>query len=307
MDKILLIDAMNALWRANVRFGPRMQHTSCTLDCRINRHPEYVHCYCGAKWNEKEQFCYGDKYLVVFNFFRNLRPIIELLSPDKCFFVLEGHAKHRYALYPDYKANRLHKIASTAEKQEDLAKFFQQKDLVVDLLQYFPISLVKSDDYEADDVMATLAKNLLEEDVTILSNDSDFIQLIQQHKQIKVYNPIAKEYLQPPSYFYLGWKCLCGDKADNIPGFMGDKTAQKTISDPDKFAQWMAVEENRANFNINKQLIEFQDVPLEQIQIVDGITNWNIVKHRFDEMAFYSITNEKSWQKFTSTFDCIKI
>ena len=126
------------------------------------------------------------------------------------------------------------------------------------------------------------------------------------HSNVRVYNPIKKDFLKAPDYHYVAHKCLVGDKSDNIPGLLGEKTALKTILDPQKFKEFMEIEENRANFSINKQLIEFQSVPYDDIVLVNGITNWTDLKSEFEKMEFNSIINDKSWTKYTSTFASIK-
>lgn len=307
MDKILLIDGHNAMWRANVRFGPPVKHNICnfcTKDYQKNKHPLDSHCECGAPWHLEDSFCYGDRYLIVYNFFRNLRPIVEKFSPDKCFFVLEGHPKFRYDLFADYKANRIIKIAS---KQETQDFFFKSKDIILPLLSYLPITLARAADYECDDVIATLCENMKDEDITVLSNDSDYIQLLQRnYSKIQIYNPITKSNLEAPPYPYVAWKCLNGDKSDNIPSLLKPKKALAAITDPELFKKFMEVEENRANFNINRQLIEFRSVPEDEINIFEGSRNFLFLKEEFAIMKFESIINEKSWEKYKSTFDCLK-
>jgi 5'-3' exonuclease len=45
-------------------------------------------------------------------------------------------------------------------------------------------------------VVATLAEDLKDEDVVVLSNDSDFIQLLQKgYEHFKIYNPFKKQYM----------------------------------------------------------------------------------------------------------------
>src|ERR1700722_2315472 len=106
------------MWRACVNFGPPIKHT------KQEANSKEIHCVCKSLWDTSDDQCYGDKYSYVYNFFRNLRPLIEDFSPDKCFFVLEGHPQFRYDLYGDYKANRLVKLAS---RQEANDKFIQAK------------------------------------------------------------------------------------------------------------------------------------------------------------------------------------
>lgn len=246
------------------------------------------------------------KYIVIFNFFRNLRPIIEMFSPDKCFFVLEGHPQFRYDLFSDYKANR---IIKTAEKQEAMDKFYLSKDEIVRLMQYLPVTIARAANYECDDVISTLCEDLKEEHVTVLSNDSDYIQLLQRgYANCQIYNPIKKEFMTAPAYPYVAWKSLVGDTSDNIPGFpgIGPKKAEGMLADPKKFAKFMEVEENRANFSIYRKLIEFSNIPIEEIELREGIKNFSRLKEEFINMKFDSITNEKSWLKFKNTFNCIK-
>jgi 5'-3' exonuclease len=272
-DAIMLIDGMNMLWRANMSWGK----------------------------DKKDE---SSNYVMIYNFFRNLRPLVEKFSPHKIFFVLEGHPKHRYEIYSEYKANR---IVKTASKQEEKNNFFETAKLAIDLLQYLPITTCRAENYEADDVIATLSENLKDEKIVIISNDSDYIQLLQRgYKDINLYNPVKKTFLDSPEYFYLAWKCLRGDSADHIPGLMSDAKAEKLVKNPNLLQQWMSVEENRANFTINKKLIEFAQVPEEDITINDGKANFISLREEFIKMDFQSLLKPDSWQKFCYTFNCIK-
>lgn len=301
MDNVLLIDGHNAMWRASVSFGPPVKHEPVGP---LGIYDNKTVCVCKSPWNLEEDFCYGEKYLFIYNFFRNLRPIIEDISPDKCFFVLEGHPQFRYDLFADYKANRLIKQAA---KKETMDKFLEAKDQIVRILQHFPITIARASSYEADDVISSLCEDMKDEDLTVLSNDSDYIQLLQKgYKNLLIYNPIKKEAMEAPPYPYVAWKCLNGDKSDNIPGLLKPKKAIDTVNNPELFRKFMSVEENRANFSINRQLIEFRSVPPEEIVLKDGIRNFAAVKQEFARMAFESIINDKSWKRYVDTFDCIK-
>lgn len=310
MDKILLIDGLNFIFRAQVNFGFQKQNHELCLELTCNHKLKLSstkHCTCGQEWMQDDGRCFSqanENYLLIFNFFRNLRPLIEQFSPDKCFFVLEGHPKFRYELYSEYKANR---IIKTASKKEEMAKFHAAKNEIIRLMQYLPITIAKAADYECDDVISTLCENLKEEDVTIISNDSDYIQVLQRgYKSCKLYNSIKKEYVHAPAYPYVAWKSLNGDKSDNIPALLKPKKALDTVNDPSMFARFLSIEENRANFNINKQLIEFKQVPEDEIEIINGQTNFQQLKEEFIQMKFDSIINDKSWNKYVNTFTCLK-
>ncbi len=284
MDKVLFIDAHNAMWRACVKFGAVQ--------------PEVP-----------------DEVIFTFNFFRNLRPLIEDFEPAKCFFVLEGHPQFRYDLYPEYKANRLIKLAAanpdddeaTAKKKKSQATFFKTRDIILPLIKHLPITVVRAGNYEADDVVATLCENMRDEELTIISTDSDYIQLLQRgYPSCRIYNPIKKDFMVAPNYPYVAWKCLAGDTSDNIKKLLTPKKVEATMASPEAFQKFMDIEENRANFSINRQLIEFRSVPMEELEITEGVKNFTALKESFAQMKFESIINEKSWQKYCSTFDCIK-
>jgi 5'-3' exonuclease len=281
MDRVLLIDLFNQLWRASIGFS--VVKTKVPIGYR----------------DETDQ-----KYVLIYNFYRNLRPLIELLKPDKVFMVSEGHPKHRYELYADYKANR---IIKTAEKKSLLDKFQDSKDEVIRLFNYLPVTFCRAADYEADDTIASLCENLKVENLTVLSSDSDYIQLLQRgYKNIQIYNPIKKEYMKSPEYVYTVWKSLAGDKSDNIPSLLGPKKALATVTNPDLFKKFLSIEENRANFSINRKLIEFADVPDNEIEMVEGVRNFAKLRSEFARMDFQSIINPTSWEKYCKTFDCIK-
>jgi 5'-3' exonuclease len=301
MDKVLFIDGHNFIWRANITFGGPVKHEPVVPSNISNG---ITICACKAPWNLEQNFCYGEKYNIIFNFFRNLRPIIEQFVPDKCFFVLEGHPKFRYDLYGDYKANRIIKHAA---KQEDQTRFFRNRDIIVSLLPHTPITLAKAANYEADDVVASLCDNMKTEDLAIVSTDTDYIQLLQLgYANLQIYNPIKKIDMEAPPYPYVGWKCLNGDKSDNIPKLLTPKKALDTINNPELLKQFLSVEENRANFNINRQLIEFGKVPEEEIELQEGQRNFQFLYDAFAQMKFETIIRKDAWTRYIKTFDCIK-
>ena len=310
MDKIVLVDFLNFLWRANVGFGFQKQNHELCINYSCShklKQDNKQHCTCGQEWIQDDGRCFSqanENYVLIFNFFRNLRPIIEQFSPDKCFFVLEGHPQFRYELFADYKANR---IIKTSSKKEEMAKFHASKDEVIRLLQHLPVTIVKAAHYECDDVIATLCDNLKDEDLTIISNDSDYLQLLQRgYKSCKIFNSIKKEFMQAPDYPYVIWKSLNGDKSDNIPPILKPKKALDTAKSPILFSKFLELEENRANFSVNRQLIEFRPVPEDEIEVREGVQDFNKLRVEFQNMKFDSITNDKSWNKYCETFSCLK-
>ena len=248
----------------------------------------------------------GD-HAITFMFFRSLRPLIEKMNPDKVYFVLEGSPKKRIEMDPDYKANR--KISAADPKYQEMTDFFRQKDECVELLyKAFPFSIVRHPDFEADDIIAHYARLYREDDVTIVSGDSDFIQLLtDEDPQIKLYHPIKKEYIQPPDYNYLEWKAIRGDATDNVPGIPrhGDKTAEKIVRDPLLFGEKMKDPEWKDHFLRNMGLIRIDPLTEEEvseIQLAENTLQPELIQEQFQHWEFSFASKEKSWSKFVETF-----
>src|SRR5437016_1132173 len=253
-DRILLIDFMNYLHR-----------------CRVGK--------------------LEGEYVLIYNFFRNLRATVEQFQPTKVIFVLDGHAKHRYEISAEYKANRIIKTGAAQTTNEQV---FKSADSIKQLLQLLPVTLAYHPDFEADDLIYTLVDNLKEEDVIIVSGDSDFIQLLQKdYSKLKLYNPFKKEYIEPPPFVYMIFKILWGDKSDNIKGLMSENKAIKVASDPKLLQEFLSQEERRASFNINRSLIEMKLVPSKEIEWVEGSVDFDALQFEFAHMEFETIINDR--------------
>lgn len=298
MDRVMLIDSCNFGYKANVVFKPKPQ----VEGYEDNKEAP-------VKPNAPE----AD--VVVYNYFRNLRALIEPFLPlHKVIDVREGHPAFRYELLPEYKANRIVKTGSTATasdiaKGASKARFNAAYPEIKRLMKLLPISTAMHKNYEADDTIFSLVEDLKDEDVIVVSGDSDLIQLLQLgYKNLRLYHPIKKVMVQAPDYHYLTWKCLAGDKkSDNVPGCMGDKTARKLIASPEKLKEWLEkTEENRSNFARNKALIELAKVPLDEIEFESNTADYDRLKIEFEQLEFKTITTNPYWAKFVKTFQAIK-
>jgi len=239
----------------------------------------------------------------VFNFFRSLRLLVETMSPDQIYLILEGYPKKRFEQHAEYKGTRTY--------HDNSDKFKEQRKLIVELLsKYFPIQLVKHEDFECDDIISYLTKKNSKDndEVTIVSSDTDFIQLI--NNQVKLYNPVKKEYLTQTDYDYVTFKALKGDLADNIQGFegIGPKKAETLTKNPDKLNDFLNEGNNREKFQKNFELINFHtldenDVNTIQFWTKPSLNNFDELRRIFTDLHFYSLTNNTAWTKFTKTFE----
>jgi hypothetical protein len=121
--------------------------------------------------------------------------------------------------FPFYKAHR----KKAREKSDlDWHLIFNILDTIKqELKDYFPYKVIDVDGAEADDIIATLAKNYsAKEDVLILSSDGDFLQL-QQYKGVKQYNPTQKKFVvSNKPLVELKEKIIRGDRGDGIPNIL---------------------------------------------------------------------------------------
>ena len=172
----------------------------------------------------------------VFGFTNTLLELIRKEQPTHIAVVFDtAEPTHRHTEYTEYKANR-------EEMPEDLQAALPY---IFKLLEAFNITVIKSDGWEADDIIGALAKQA-EKDGFItfmMTPDKDYGQLVSEN--IFMYKPgykggpaeklgvaeiCAKYGIQRPEQVIdiLG---LMGDSVDNIPGIpgVGEKTAMSLI------------------------------------------------------------------------------
>ena len=180
-------------------------------------------------------------------FLRSLAYAIREVNPTRVIVVYDGQggSQRRRKILPDYKANRKPGKRITrwdafkdAREEKDAMKI--QFSRLIEYLDFLPINVISIDKIEADDTIAYIAHTLLDEDVTILSADQDFLQLVNE--RITVWSPTKKKFYTPrmvmddygvPAHNFLMYKVLMGDKSDNIEGVkgLGPKKLPKIVPD----------------------------------------------------------------------------
>jgi DNA polymerase-1 len=173
----------------------------------------------------------GQPTNAVFGFVTMLNKLLDRKKPDYAAVIFDppgGSFRNRESA--DYKANR-------SRMPDDLAS---QIPLIDQVVEAFRMPVLRVTDFEADDVIATLAKQVEArgEQVLIVSSDKDFSQLLNQNVSMLdgmrdvTYTPelVKKKFGVLPERF-VDFQALCGDKIDNIPGVpgIGKKTASKLL------------------------------------------------------------------------------
>lgn len=153
--------------------------------------------------------------------------VIKRLKPDYVCVAWDKpktNIRRRLELYPEYKAGR----------KPAPPDFYAQIPMLHELLDAFGWPLYEFDDYEADDIMGTLAAKAAKEDIEtmLITSDLDMLQLIDPHVHVYALKKglsnierfsqesfMAKYGIRPDQFLDL--KAIMGDSSDNIPGVPG--------------------------------------------------------------------------------------
>ena len=188
-----------------------------------------------------------------------------------------GRSSFRNDLYGDYKAHR-------PEAPPDLVPQF---GLIRDATRAFNLPSIELEGFEADDIIATYARQAAAAgaEVTIVSSDKDLMQLIGDG--IGMFDPIKNRRIGPPEVMekfgvtpdkMIEVQALIGDPTDNVPGVrgIGVKTAAELINAYGDLENLLAhaheikqpkrreaLIENEAKARLSKELVKLDDsVPL---------------------------------------------
>lgn len=165
--------------------------------------------------------------------------LIKKLKPDYVCVAWDKpktNIRKRLKVHPEYKAGR----------KPAPPDFYKQIPLLNEMLKAFSWPLYEYDDYEADDIMHTLAikgeKAGL--DVMLITSDLDALQSVSEHVHVyalkKGFSNIERFDIEAFEDKYsisvdqfLDLKSLKGDSSDNIPGVpgVGEKTASQLLKD----------------------------------------------------------------------------
>jgi len=169
---------------------------------------------------------------MLFKLLEDSRSDDSIYKPTHFVVIFDSARKNfRNDIYSEYKANR-------AETPDDLIPQFEY---IRKSVKAFNLPSIELLNYEADDLIATYAKQITDAGakVTVISSDKDFMQLVSD--KIRLYDPMKskvigeKEVLEKfgvkPNQV-IDVQSLAGDSSDNIPGVpgIGVKTAAELIN-----------------------------------------------------------------------------
>ncbi|MEZ5211185.1 DNA polymerase I [Gordonia sp. PP30] len=212
----------------------------------------------------------------------------------------------RSEMFPDYKAQR----SSSPDE------FRGQVDLTKDVLDAMGIPVMAIENYEADDIIATLATRADQEGyrVLVVTGDRDSLQLVNDNitvlypkrgvSELTRFTPeeVEKKYGLTPSQ-YPDFAALRGDPSDNLPGIpgVGEKTAAKWIREYGSFEELVnradevrgkvgdSLRENLAAVIMNRRLTELvrdMDLPAGPDDLALHAWDRDRIHRLFDDLEF---------------------
>lgn len=288
MKKIILVDGNNLLFRSF-----------------------YATAYQGVIMKNSKGFPTNALY----GFINMMNKIIKEENPTYIMVAFDKGKTFRHDKYDDYKAGR-------QAMPDELREQFPKAKEVLDAMgiKHFEI-----ENYEADDIIGTLAKRVDEEDefiATIVSSDKDLLQLISDEVEVKLLKQSGhilmtrEEFMntyQVEPIRMIDLKALMGDSSDHIPGVkgIGEKTAISLLvkygsldglyenieSVTGKTKEKLLADKDNAYMSYDLATI-FRDVPLE-FELEDckygGINQEKFVK-MLEEFEFHSMLRKMDFR-----------
>lgn len=173
----------------------------------------------------------------IIGFCNTLNEVLQKEHPTHIGVAFDPHGPtFRSEAFPEYKAQR-------EETPEDIRKAVP---IIKDILTAYNIPILQVDNYEADDVIGTLARqaDAIGVETFMLTPDKDYGQLVTEH--VSIYRPrhgggyeimgpkeVTEKYGITSTDQVIDLLALMGDSADNFPGCpgVGEKTAVKLINE----------------------------------------------------------------------------
>jgi len=214
-------------------------------------------------------------------------------ATDYIVFALDSKGDtFRNKIYPEYKANR-------DEAPEDLKK---QLPIAIEWIREMGFANLAKDGYEADDIIATLAKYGKEQGlkVKIISHDKDLYQMIEDGKVV-MYDSIKRKEITTKECFekfgvypkdFINFQAILGDSSDNVPGVkgIGKVGASKLINKYHTLENIYADIENAGTPNIQKKLLEGKENAFLSRELVtmrtDVFKDFDLESFKFEDKNY---------------------
>jgi len=163
-----------------------------------------------------------------YDYIRTIESLAKSYKAGTIIVCADGGSSYRKEIYPEYKANRKERFADQTEQEAKEFEMFMAEfqDTLTLIKEKYPVFHFRG--VEADDIAAYITKNFDFDDCWLISSDKDWDLLINDkvsrfstvtRKETTIHN--WDEHYDFDIEDYITFKCLTGDKGDNVPGVPG--------------------------------------------------------------------------------------
>lgn len=300
MKKLILVDGNNLLFRSY-----------------------YATAYSGKMMRNSKGFPTNALY----GFVSMMNKIIVEENPEYIAVAFDIGKNFRAEKYAFYKDGR----------KETPNELIQQMPYARKILEGMGVKYFELAPYEADDIIGTLSRMVVEDPdfvATIISSDRDLLQLINDQVDIKLlkqkgyirYNPITffAEFKIEPIHV-IDLKALAGDSSDNIPGVkgIGEKTALNLLATYGTIdALYEHIDEVKGKMQeklladkemafVSKEIATiYNEVPLEIHTLEDlkyEANEGDALYSIYEELEFYSLLKKFNKQNVQTDIENLKV
>ncbi len=232
-----------------------------------------------------------------YDYIRTIESLAKSYNAGTIIVCADGGSSYRKEIYPEYKANRKERFAEQTEQEAKEFEMFMAEfsDTLTLIRKKYPVFHFKG--VEADDIAAYITQKINYDECWLISSDRDWDLLISDtvsrfstvtRKETTVHN--WDEHYDFEIEDYITFKCLTGDKGDNVPGVpgVGPKRAVQlmeqygTVFDiydacplEGKYKYIQAVNENAEQLLTNVELMDLVTYSEEAI----GQENTEVIKN----------------------------
>jgi 5'-3' exonuclease len=241
--------------------------------------------------------------------------LINAYKPERLALCLDGdwRPSWRVELFPEYKSNRLDE---GGEEEEEPDLLTPQVPIILDFFESLGVQIIGADDYEADDVIATLARREAGP-VRVVTGDRDLFQLVDEERDVKIvylakgisahdlvdHKWLSKKYEIPGERYGL-FAMIRGDASDGLPGIrgIGEKGAAEIARNFESFSSVMSAAKNedpRLKEAHRKKILNdlaYAEIVEKLVSCADQVTlprvNFSIPRAAADHASLKKITED---------------
>ena len=163
-----------------------------------------------------------------YDYIRTIESLAKSYKAGTIIVCADGGSSYRKEIFPEYKANRKERFADQTEQEAKEFEMFMAEfqDTLTLIKEKYPVFHFRG--VEADDIAAYITQSINYDECWLISSDKDWDLLISDkvsrfstvtRKETTVHN--WDEHYDFEIEDYITFKCLCGDKGDNVPGVPG--------------------------------------------------------------------------------------